>query len=105
MSEVLQISPENIQINSPIISLGVDSLVAVEIRAWLLRALDADIAVLNILGGLSIADLCELVAFRLRPDLIQPSPSVETTFNLPKVEELSIEPITPISPIYSALEA
>ncbi|KAI1376083.1 putative polyketide synthase [Hypoxylon crocopeplum] len=39
--------------------LGVDSLVAVEIRSWFLKELDVDIPVLQILGGISNEELVE----------------------------------------------
>ncbi|KAL8400946.1 hypothetical protein RB594_001102 [Gaeumannomyces avenae] len=38
---------------------GLDSLMAVEVRAWLVKELDVDVPVLKILGGSSIADLLE----------------------------------------------
>ena len=44
---------------TPLIDLGVDSLVAVEIRTWFAQEVGADVAVLKILGGLSIQDLVD----------------------------------------------
>lgn len=43
----------------PLIDLGMDSLVAVEIRAWFLQELAVDLPVLKILGGASVAELVD----------------------------------------------
>ncbi|KXH56087.1 polyketide synthase/peptide synthetase [Colletotrichum salicis] len=39
--------------------LGIDSLVAVEIRSWFLKEIDTEIAVFKVLSGISIAELVE----------------------------------------------
>ncbi|KAH8896313.1 putative polyketide synthase [Thozetella sp. PMI_491] len=44
---------------SPLVDLGVDSLVAVEIRTWFAQEVGTDLAVLKILGGSSIQDLVD----------------------------------------------
>lgn len=41
-----------------LIRLGLDSLVAVEIRSWLLRVLQIDVPVLRFLSGSSLNDIC-----------------------------------------------
>jgi hybrid polyketide synthase/nonribosomal peptide synthetase ACE1 len=40
-----------------LIELGMDSLIAVEIRTWFLQELEVDMPILKILGGASVADL------------------------------------------------
>jgi hypothetical protein len=40
-----------------LVDQGVDSRVAVDIRAWLLKELDVDVPTLKIMGGASISDL------------------------------------------------
>lgn len=45
-----------------IAELGVDSLAAVEIRAWAWKSLGQDVAVLKILGGVMVGKLCEEIA-------------------------------------------
>jgi hybrid polyketide synthase/nonribosomal peptide synthetase ACE1 len=42
-----------------LIEQGIDSLMAVEIRAWFLKELDVDIPVLKVLGGSNITDLLD----------------------------------------------
>ena len=51
--------------------LGIDSLVAVELRSWFLRELDVDVPVLKILGGAKIAELVEFAVNKL-PSALAP---------------------------------
>lgn len=53
---MLQLAPNSINKDIPIIELGVDSLVAVEIRSWFLGEVEKDMPVLKVLGGSSLAD-------------------------------------------------
>ncbi|KAK5132876.1 hypothetical protein LTR08_008396 [Meristemomyces frigidus] len=53
---------------TPLIDLGVDSLVAVEIRSWFKLELSVDVAVLKILGGISAQELVEEAAMKLAAD-------------------------------------
>lgn len=50
--------------------MGVDSLVAVEVRSWFLKELTVDVPVMKILGGVSITDLVEFVAQKLPQELL-----------------------------------
>lgn len=43
---------------------GVDSLVAVEMRNWLVKDMNADVAIFDILGGASIVAVSLVVAGR-----------------------------------------
>ncbi|KAI3317853.1 putative polyketide synthase [Xylariaceae sp. AK1471] len=49
--------------------LGIDSLVAVEIRSWFLKELDVDLPVLKILGGCTIAEMLSFALEKLSPEL------------------------------------
>ncbi|KAI2161307.1 hypothetical protein LOZ25_002353 [Ophidiomyces ophidiicola] len=51
--------------------LGIDSLVAIEVRSWFLKELEVDMPVLKILGGASIADLLAF-AFEKLPSELTP---------------------------------
>lgn len=44
---------------TPLIDLGVDSLVAVELRTWFAQEVGVDVAVLKILGGPSVKELVD----------------------------------------------
>lgn len=61
---------DNIDMDAPLIQLGVDSLVAVEIRTWFLKETEADMPVLKILGGASVSDLIEAAITRMPPTLL-----------------------------------
>lgn len=58
---------EDLSHDIPLLALGLDSLVAVEIRSWILRELEIDMPVLKILGGASVSVICQDVLGRL-PD-------------------------------------
>ncbi|OJJ99624.1 hypothetical protein ASPACDRAFT_43247 [Aspergillus aculeatus ATCC 16872] len=53
--------------------LGVDSLVAVDIRSWWLRELHVDMPVLKIMGGTAIADLIAYAVKQLQPAIVEGS--------------------------------
>ncbi|PYH98773.1 ketoacyl-synt-domain-containing protein [Aspergillus ellipticus CBS 707.79] len=50
--------------------LGVDSLVAIELRQWFVKELSVDIPVLQIIGGSSIRDLSRLAASKLSTEYV-----------------------------------
>ncbi|KID73295.1 Male sterility, NAD-binding protein, partial [Metarhizium brunneum ARSEF 3297] len=58
--------------------LGIDSLVAVEIRSWFLREMDVDMPVLKILGGASLVDLITFALENIPSELIPKLAAVET---------------------------
>jgi hybrid polyketide synthase / nonribosomal peptide synthetase ACE1 len=68
----LNMSPEEqgITPETTIVELGVDSLLAVDMRTWFTKELDLDMPVLKILGGATVSDLVEDAVKRLSPDLI-----------------------------------
>lgn len=55
LESMLSLAAASVDVNRPIIDLGVDSLVAVEVRAWFLKAVGKDMPVLKVLGGASAA--------------------------------------------------
>jgi NAD(P)-dependent dehydrogenase (short-subunit alcohol dehydrogenase family) len=58
----LQLAEGSVTGDHSIAELGVDSLAAVDIRAWIWKALGLDVAVMKILSGLTIAKLCQEIA-------------------------------------------
>ncbi len=58
LSKVLSMPQENIDASKPMHVFGVDSLVAVEIRNWFNKKLNANVTVFDILGNASISQLC-----------------------------------------------
>ncbi|KAL9598446.1 MAG: hypothetical protein Q9219_004482 [cf. Caloplaca sp. 3 TL-2023] len=66
---ILQIRDSNIEPDTPLVELGVDSLVAVEVRTWFLKELKVDIPVLKMMGGASILELCQIALDKLPHNL------------------------------------
>lgn len=58
LSVILQTDASKIEKNAPLVALGIDSLVAVEIRSWFLQELSVDVPILRMLGGSSLTDIC-----------------------------------------------
>ncbi|TLD24362.1 hypothetical protein PspLS_06895 [Pyricularia sp. CBS 133598] len=51
IEKMLQVTPESLDMASPLVGLGVDSLLAMEVRQWVQKTVGADVSVLKILGG------------------------------------------------------
>ncbi|KAK0649293.1 hypothetical protein B0T16DRAFT_326350 [Cercophora newfieldiana] len=62
LQQLLRIPEGRVTGDDNIAEIGVDSLVAVEIRAWFWKNVGQDIAVMKVLGASSIAKLCQEVA-------------------------------------------
>ncbi|KAL8845793.1 MAG: hypothetical protein Q9198_011353 [Flavoplaca austrocitrina] len=67
---ILQVPESSFRPEAALIELGVDSLVAVEIRSWFLKELTVDMAVLKILGGASTISLCQYGIEQAPKDLL-----------------------------------
>jgi hybrid polyketide synthase/nonribosomal peptide synthetase ACE1 len=63
-------SDDSIDGNTPLIDLGLDSLVAVDIRTWFLQELKIDLPVLKILGGASAVELVSLAVEKLPQEIL-----------------------------------
>jgi hypothetical protein len=59
---MMSLSAGDIDCNKPLHAYGIDSLVAVEIRNWIGKDMQADIPVLDIVGSLTIVDLSAKIA-------------------------------------------
>lgn len=55
---MLQLGDQKVEHEAPLLELGIDSLVAVEVRSWFLKELKVDIPVLKVVGGASLSELC-----------------------------------------------
>ena len=64
LCKALTIETQDVDPSKPLHEHGVDSLVAVELRTWLLKDLGAEVAVFDMMSGSSIRALAELVAGR-----------------------------------------
>ena len=64
LASSISIPKEDMDSDKPVHHYGVDSLVAIELRNWFARKLNADVAVFDILGDSSLTDLGRLAAMR-----------------------------------------
>lgn len=92
--KLLGMRPEDgvISPSTSLIELGIDSLVAVDMRIWFTRELDLDLPVLKLLGGATVEDMVEDAVARLSPALIPnvkdgPKPEAEPAADAENQEE------------------
>ncbi|KAF4449922.1 putative polyketide synthase [Fusarium austroafricanum] len=83
LETVLQLATGSIDTSGPIIDLGIDSLVAVEIRTWFLKEVGADIPVVKILGGDTVEQVSTL-ATKMIAHMMEASQSQEGVKPEPK---------------------
>ncbi|KAM6478156.1 beta-ketoacyl synthase domain-containing protein [Trichoderma sp. SZMC 28011] len=76
LAMILQVHADVIDHSTPLLVLGIDSLVSVEIRSWFLKEVNVDMPVLKILSGASLAEICQDALVLLPPTLIS---SAETS--------------------------
>jgi aryl carrier-like protein len=58
LESVLQMSAGSLNVESSLLEVGIDSLLAVEIRTWFLKEAHVDVPVLKVLGGDNARDIC-----------------------------------------------
>lgn len=94
----LQIDPAVSIINMNVDNLGIDSLVAVELRSWFIKELMVEMPVLKILGGFTVLELVTAAQEALDKSLIpnlgkELDPSLKTTLG-GQIEQKVSEPET-----------
>jgi len=70
LRHVLQLDDTPIQPDTPLVELGIDSLVAVEVRSWFLKELKLDIPVLQLVSGASLGEIVEEAIGKLPEGLL-----------------------------------
>ena len=75
--------------DAPLVELGIDSLVAVEVRSWLLKEFKVDIPVLKVVGGASLAELCQKALEKMPEELLTGIGKDETEFRKSEPESQS----------------
>lgn len=64
---------EDIEVTRPVSSYGVDSLLAVELRAWIYSELQSDISVFDLLSKTALTSLAKKIASgsKAMPDMVR----------------------------------
>lgn len=65
-SMLQSVEEEEMEFSRSLMSLGVDSLVTIEVRSWIRRKLDVEVSTLEMLNGGTIENLGELVLERMK---------------------------------------
>jgi len=63
-SSVLIVPVDEIAVNKPVVALGLDSLIAVEVRSWIAREMEAAMTTMELMTAGSIGALAEMVVAR-----------------------------------------
>lgn len=87
LGTMLQLDSTEILTSTPLTKLGIDSLVAVQIRSWFLKELSIDIPIFKMLGGASISEICSDIT-----DVAQPKLRVQAS-----MDEVGLENLKPPS--------
>jgi len=64
LAKLMMVAAEDIDLGKPISTYGVDSLTAVEIRAWSFRELQSDISIFDIMSNVPISALARTIVAR-----------------------------------------
>ncbi|TEY65541.1 hypothetical protein BOTCAL_0139g00080 [Botryotinia calthae] len=67
---ILQMVESSFRPDAALIELGIDSLVAVEIRTWFLKEVNVDMAVLKLLGGATTIDIARSAVEQMSAELL-----------------------------------
>jgi aryl carrier-like protein len=79
VARVLGTSPERLDVDRPLLQLGIDSLMAIELRNWLEGELRVDLPIVELMKSPSVSGLALLLADRL--DTAGRAPSVAAGSN------------------------
>ncbi|EJT70750.1 hypothetical protein GGTG_11773 [Gaeumannomyces tritici R3-111a-1] len=61
LEKLLQSSAGSLDMGNALVGMGVDSLLAMEVRSWILKTIGAEVPVLQILGGITGDEICQNV--------------------------------------------
>lgn len=83
LESMLQLVPGSVNFNVPLLDLGCDSLLAVEIRTWFLKEIHVEVPVLKLLSGDSVTEICHDAASQY---LASKSKKVEKSLSSPATD-------------------
>ncbi|EEU43643.1 uncharacterized protein NECHADRAFT_70660 [Fusarium vanettenii 77-13-4] len=89
LERMLQAESGTIKVSQPLMSLGVDSLIAAEIRSWFFKELDVDMPVLEILNTASVAEICSTAVASLATLAPQEQTDTKTLVTSEAVQSLN----------------
>ncbi|KAJ2905390.1 hypothetical protein MKZ38_005488 [Zalerion maritima] len=97
LERMLQAAEGSIDPGQSLMRLGVDSLIAVEVRSWFVKELDIDLPVLKVLGGACAADLCNEAASHVLANIAKKeAPKESETVTEKKAEKPALEARSPV---------
>ncbi|KAL2017344.1 hypothetical protein VTK56DRAFT_2267 [Thermocarpiscus australiensis] len=64
LARAMFIAPDDVEPTKPLSAYGVDSLMAVELRNWFRKQFGANVSLFDIMGGVPISKIAEMVAVR-----------------------------------------
>ena len=70
LGRLLAMPPKDVDARGPILSLGIDSLISLELRQWVSKELRAETSILDIMQSASVVDLAAKIV--LRSELTSP---------------------------------
>ncbi|KAH6979108.1 polyketide synthase [Fusarium venenatum] len=100
LERMLQAEAGSIKTSQSLLGLGVDSLIAAEIRSWFFKELDIDTPVLEILNTASISELCSTAVSNLPSVSGQP---IESKTEVTKEAIKSLDTVHASTTVSSAL--
>lgn len=89
LESIMQLPSSSANLNVPLIDLGCDSLLAIEIRGWFMREVGIDVAVLKVLSGDTASQLCEDAVKRYLAFQLEANKSVTSSGQEPVEEDIS----------------
>ena len=92
VARVLGTSPDRLDGDKPLLQLGIDSLMAVELRNWLEGELQVDLPIVELMRSPSVSGLAELLAERLETAGKAPSYEVGSNGAAQRVSQRSQRP-------------
>ncbi|KAL0930038.1 hybrid PKS-NRPS protein [Colletotrichum truncatum] len=69
IQEIMQLAASSLRTDVPLTDLGIDSLVAVDLRGWFFKELGVSVPVLSILNGESVKNVCQTVLSQVQLDV------------------------------------
>ena len=98
LQKVLQMPADATVIEKTAETLGIDSLIALEVKSWLMKELNVDMPILTIIGGATMRELLMRCIEVLDPAMTQSKPSMDRKRPGEKILPMDLERISQDSP-------